>query len=699
MRSPPPTNRERTSYERHGDLIHDPYLWLEDGTEAVDEWVHRQNEYADEYLGSIEAREELRPRFESYARTTEYGSIVARPTGYFQEVEDADDDQPVLTLRESLEGDREVLLDPNEWSDDATVSIGWWTVSPDGTLLAYGVDEGGDEQYDITILDVAAREPIDELPEVGRAGPPAWTPDGIYYYRTGSADDGAQLEKTVLYHEFGTDPADDTELLTVDDPGTWPAVQTDRAGDHLLLSLSIGWERTELYYAPVGESELSPVLTDTRSVYEPLIHDGRVYLRTNRDAPRYRLLAFDLPCEGGGSGTPSDSFEHDATGHTPEKHEGNALDPDELDQVVPEREAILRGVTVSETHLLAAYENAAVSELEVFSVAGEHIGSVALPGIGTVSGLSGNRDAPEAFFAYQSFDHPPVVLQYDLETGDRTELDRVDVDASIDLAVEQVWYESSDGTEVPMFVVRREGVALEGDNPTLLYGYGGFEVSQTPSFGAFALEFLRSGGVYAQANLRGGGEFGKDWHEAARHERKQHTFDDMIAAAEFLIEAGYTSSDRLAIQGGSNGGLTVGAVLTQRPDLIRAVCCHVPLLDMLRFHTFLLGDSWTTEYGSPDDPAAYEWIKAYSPYHNVEERSYPAILFKTAEGDTRVHPVHAWKMAARMQELTTSDHPILCKTNRNTGHGTGKPTWMVVEEALDVWSFLFSELDVEYADE
>ncbi len=712
MDTPPKTRHDGTSYERHGTRIEDPYLWLEDAEgerDAIDEWVDAQNEYANSSLESIDVRERLEPEFEAVARVTDYGSVIARPSGYFQEIDRPEDEQAVLTHRDSLQDEREVLVDPNEWSEDATVAMGWWSLSPAGDRLAYGVDEGGDEQYDVTVIEVDSGAVVDELEDLGRCHSVAWAPNGLYYYRTGSADDGGQLEKSIHYHEFGTDAADDEELRTIEDASTWPQLQTDRDQRHLIVTLVSAWERSEVFHAPVdpaGGHDLSPVLEGTEHLFVPTIHDETVYLRTNHDAQNYRLTAFDLGPVAG------------------------PIEPDELRDVVPEREGILKNTTVvgsggpgvgptATDALVCRYETAAVSSLEAFDLQGEYLATVDLPSLGTVTGLSGNRDAPELFFGYESFDQPPAVyrtaLVDDGSTGDGArgasdadatiagptpeELDRPDLEVDLPLTVEQVWYESSNDVEVPMFVVHRAGLDLDGDNPALLYGYGGFEISQTPSFNRFAQPFLRAGGVYAVGNFRGGGEFGKEWHRAARHDRKQHTFDDAINAAECLIEEGYTSSDRLAIRGGSNGGLTVGAVLTQRPDLMRAVCCQVPLLDMLRFHTFLLGESWTTEYGSPEDPDAFEWILEYSPYHNVSEAAYPAVLFKTAEGDTRVHPVHAWKMAARLQAHTESEHPILCKTQRDTGHGTGKPTWMIVEEALDVWSFLFEELGVEYVED
>ncbi len=668
MHQPPDTHRSDSSYTLHGDDIHDPYLWMEESNEDIDAWIDAQNEYADAYLTPIPIRNELRPRFESYARTTEYGTVVSRPSGYFQSIERPDDEQPILTYRESLEDERMVLIDPNEWSDDGALSMGWWSLSPEGDLIAYGVQEGGQEQFDIVVMELESDDEIDQLVELGRAGRPAWTPGGFFYVSTGSVEEGTQLEKAIYHHTTGTPQSDDSLIREVTEPSRWPGATTDRDGKHLLVVDSVDWERTELWYSPLEDRALEPLLIDTEYVFHPLIHEDTLYLRTNHGADTYRLLATSLPPQS-----------------TP-------LDPDELEEIIPAREGILESVTIAEGHLLARYQTDVISTVEVFDLDGASVGSVDLPGRGTVTGLAGNRDAVEAFLSYESFDHQPGVYRVDPTTGALSELDRVDIDPELEIVFEQRWFESADGTEVPMFVVHRADLDIDEPAPALLYGYGGYEVSQRPGYPRFGIEFLRAGGVYAQANLRGGGEFGKAWHQAARHDRKQRTFDDMIAAAETLFEDGYTSPERLAIRGGSNGGLTVGAVMTQRPELVRAVVCEVPLLDMLRFHRFLLGSSWTSEYGSPDDPAAYEWIRAYSPYHHVEERAYPAVLFKTAESDSRVHPVHAWKMTARMQALATNDRRIICKTNRDTGHGTGKPTWMVVEEALDVWGFLFDQL-------
>ncbi|MEF8758065.1 MAG: prolyl oligopeptidase family serine peptidase, partial [Halobacteriales archaeon] len=425
--------------------------------------------------------------------------------------------------------------------------------------------------------------------------------------------------------------------------------------------------------------------------FQVSLHRGTVYLKTEYDAPSGQVLGCSL-----------NEFRTAGEGD-------GELDPDDLDVIVPEREGTLESIALAADRLVAHHQRDATSRLRRYDLDGDDVAEtegpegpdtddpdpIDLPDNSTVAGLTANPDVPEAFYLVQSFDRPPSVVRADLGDGTTPVLDRVDVDVPDDLVVSQEWFESTDGAEVPVFVVHRQGIDRDGDNPAVLYGYGGFRNSVTPVFRRFYLPFLADGGVYAQVCARGGREFGEAWHVQGMLEHKQHTFDDFLGAAEHLVDRGYTRPDRLAVAGGSNGGLSVGAVVTQRPDLFGAAFCAVPLLDMLRFHEFLLGESWTTEYGSPEDPAAYEWLKAYSPYHNVDPgREYPPILFKTAVGDTRVHPSHARKMTARMQ--TEADGgPFLLRTMTDTGHGLGKPTSMIVREQLDQWTFLYENLDVD----
>lgn len=681
MAQPPDTERKPVVDEYHGDQIVDPYRWLEGNDEAVEDWVARQNAYARRYLeGPI--REALEPRFEPLAEVADYGTVVARGGRYFQFVERPGDDQPRLTVRGAIEAERRVLVDPNGWEGR---SVDWFVPSHDGERVAYVVAEGGSEQYDIHVMAVDAGEVVDTVADAGRTRL-EWGPDGLYYVTTGSADAGDQLEKEVRYRE---PDGSDRKLADHDDPHAWPILHADRTGAMVMASteLSAG---TDLYVLE-GDAFV-PAVTGTDADFAVTLDDGVAYLRTDHDAPRGRVLAQSVD-------------------------ELAAVSVEGYDVVVPEREATLERIAVTGDHLVAHHQRAGRSRLTLYGTDGERRHEIDLPDHRALAGsdvylspLQADPDAPECFFRLEGFDAPPGVYRADLETDGTERLDVPAVEGP-DLTVSQVRVDSTDGAEVPLFLVHRDDLDPDGDRPTVLDGYGGFRSSYSPSFDRFRLPFLADGGVFAGVCARGGREFGEAWHEAGMREDKQHTFDDFIAAAEYLVEAGYTTPDRLAVTGRSNGGLSVGAVLTQRPDLFGAAVCGVPLLDMLRFPEFLLGESWTPEYGSPADPDDYEVLKAYSPYHNVEDRRYPPVLFTTAESDTRVHPAHARKMTARLQaeggerigdSRASSDEPresdggpFLLRTYADTGHGVGKPTWLEVEEALDEWAFLYDRLGID----
>ncbi|WP_158056364.1 prolyl oligopeptidase family serine peptidase [Halorussus halophilus] len=680
MPEPPETERREVVETLHGEEIRDPYRWLEDDTDEVTAWVERQNEYADKFLEN-DARESLESRFRSLADVPNHGVVVPRSAGYFQRVERADDDRARLLVRPEIDAEPRVLVDPNEW-DDAS-SLDWFYPSPDGSLVAYGFAEGGQEQYDVRVLDTESGDLVDELLDCGRAGPRglAWTEDGFYYVTTGAATDGGQLDKEIRYHELGSD-SDEDPLLTDDiSEYAWPGLEIDDGT--LVVAYQEGWTRSDVYrwdgtpaeLADSDAGELVPILTDVDASFQPTLTDGTLYFLSDYDASKRRILACDV--------------------------DNRNLDPEDLREVIPESDSLLEEFVVADDSLVVHRQQDAHSSLAVYDLDGTHRHDVDLVGFtGMNRGeLCGHPDDPEWFFQARRFDRPPWVARGDTETGETVVVSEreaaLDASGNADLVVSQKFYESADGTEIPAFVVHREDVEHDGDNPTVLYGYGGFRKSMTPEFDRFRTPFLEDGGVFVQANLRGGAEYGKEWNHDGRREHKQHTFDDFIAVAEGLVESGYTNSERLAALGRSNGGLTVGAALTQRPDLFGAVLSEVPLLDMLRFHRFLLGESWTTEYGHPEDPEAFEYIREYSPYHNVEEGvEYPAVLFGTAAGDTRVHPCHARKMTARMQEATMGDAPIVLRTENGTGHGVGKPTSMQVAEELDRWAFLYDQLGV-----
>lgn len=671
---PPETRREVVTETFHGTEVDDPYRWLEGDDDAVRKWTERQNAYADAHLDTS-TRERLRPRLAALADVADYGAVAVRGGRYFQTVEAPDDDHARLFVRETPDGDGTLLADPNAWpeNDDPdvpTLSMSWFVPSDDGEHVAYGVTEGGDEQYDVHVLSVPDAETVAVLDDRGRVNPGmfAWAADGrgVYYVATGGADDGGQMDKELRRWRF--DGTEET-LLEHDDQHVWPMLTTDRETGLLAVGFSemVGGVDWSVWV----DGDLRPVVESDAETYVDF-HDGTAFLLTDHEAPRKRLLA-----------CPVERF-----------REGDLAFGD-CREVLPEREATLQSYAPTPDHLTVHYQRDAHSRLVVFDRGGDHRRDLDLPEYVSVSALTSNPDAEETFYRVSGFDHPPALVCADPTTGDRRKLQRVDVEVPDDLVVEQAFVESTDGAEVPVFVCHRAGLDRDGDNPAVLYGYGGFRQSLTPGFDRFRLPFLADGGVYAQVCARGGHEYGESWHEAGMLEDKQHTFDDFVAAGEYLCASGYSSPDRLAVAGGSNGGLSVGAVLTQRPDLWGGALCAVPLLDMLRFHRFLLGESWTTEYGHPDDPGAFEYIRAYSPYHNVDpDADYPPVLFTTAVGDTRVHPSHARKMAARMQ-VEAGGGPFLLQTRGDTGHGVGKPTSMVVDEQADEWAFLYEHLGVD----
>ncbi len=676
---PPPTRREVVTETLHGIEVSDPYRWLEGDGDNVQNWTTAQNEYADVYLDTP-TRERLRPKMEELAEVTDHGPIKVANGRYFQTVGEPGDEHARLFVRESPEDEGTVLIDPNEWSADApTRSMSWFLPAPDGEHVAYGVTEGGDEQVDIHVASVPDAETVAVLEECGRVylglisfdaaspGMVAWdgTGEGLYYVATGSAEAGEQLEKRLRYWQL--DGREET-LFEHDDEHVWPTVRTNSVTGTLAVGLSevgggIDWQVR-------AEGDLRSILDRDAETFV-LFQDDTVFLQTDHDAPQKRVL--------------SCSREH--------FREGTVSFAD-CETVLPEREAILQSVATTPDHVVAHYLEDAHSRLAVYEHDGTHVRDLALPDYASVSHLRTNDDAAEAFYQVESFHRPPTLVRTNPATGDRHELARIDLEPPEELVARQEFVESSDGATVPVFVCHREGIERDGDNPTLLSGYGGFRSSRPPEFDRFRVPFLADGGVYAQVCARGGLEYGETWHEDGMLKEKQHTFDDFVTAGEHLCKAGYTNPDRLAVAGCSNGGLSVGAVVTQRPDLWATARCSVPLLDMLRFHRFLLSESWTTEYGHPEDPEAFEYIREYSPYHNVEsDVEYPSVLFVTAVGDTRVHPSHARKMAARMQNEADGG-PFLLRTRTDTGHGSGKSSSMLATEQTEEWTFLYDQLGI-----
>jgi len=677
MATPPETETDPVTETLHGEEITDPYRWLEGEDEAVTEWERRQNEYTDSVVGT-EQREALRPAFEALTDHESYFLPTVRGGRYFQRIEPADGEQPVLTVREERDDDPRTLVDPTELGE--TTSLQWFVPSPSGDRVLYGLIDAGTEQYDLRVLDVDTDETVERIDDVGRCNPDSvvWLEDGFYYMATGSAGEGQQLEKALRCHELG---GEDRLLTDAFQRERWPLLQIDR--DSGLVVVSVGELGADSELFALVDGDLVPVVTGLDASFDPLVHDGRVYVLTTYEAPRGRVLGIDAAAFAEADGL--EAFE----------------------TVVPESEDVLAEIEPAGAGIGVHRIRDARSVVSLHQPGGTERHELDLPEFVGIPrrGMAGSEDAPELFVHLTGFDLPKSIVYADASPGagpdDWRLLQRpalptdFDPEGSLSLTVERLWVDSTAEASVPVYVVHRSDVDPDGDAPTVLYGYGGFRIPMLPHLDPYRLPFLADGGVFALACLRGGFEFGEQWHEQGSLGQKEHTFEDFEAAAEALVDQGYTAPGRLAGWGGSNGGLTVGAALTRSPELFGSIVSNVPLLDMLRYHRFLLGQAWTGEFGSPEDPEAFEWLRAYSPYHHVEERPYPATLFATAAGDTRVHPTHARKMTARLQTATTGEDPICFRSVTEAGHGAGTPTALEVEQKLDQWAFVYETLGVE----
>ncbi len=674
----PPTRVEIVRDSLHGVAIEDPYRWLENGdSEEVREWVAAQNAYTTEILGKVPGREAIRERLETLMAAGRLG--VTRPRGdrYFFTRRKGEQNHAVLYLRRGLEAEPEVCIDINPLSEDGTLAMDWWEPSPDGRHVAYGLSEHGSENSTLYLRDVDSGKDLPLRIPRARHAEVAWDPDGrgFYYCRYPGPDEvpaGEESYHRSLYHHvLGTDWREDPLIWHDEVKEAWPYARVSPDGRWLLVHVWLGHSKNWIYLRDLAEEdgEWRTVVKDVECSTEAYAAGGMIYLHSNHGAPNFRVLEAD-PAQPG------------------IKH---------WRELISETRDALTDLRCVGGRLFARYLHDAHSVVRVFDPDGTYTGELDLPGLGSGGLPAGQWDGNEAFYGFESYFQPRSVYRYDIRRGESRLVDRVEIDVDVDpYVVKQVWFESTDGTPVSMFLVHRRGILLDGSHPALLTGYGGFSGNMTPHFSSVRFMLLERGFVFAVPNLRGGGEYGEAWHEAGMLGKKQNTFDDFLAAAEYLIEQDYTRPERLAIKGGSNGGLLVGAALVQRPELFRAVLCDVPLLDMLRYHRFLIARLWIPEYGCADDPAAFEWLRAYSPYHHVHsDTPYPAVLLSAAESDGRVDPLHARKMTAALQAATSSDLPVLLRQESKAGHGRGKPLRKVVDEIVDEWSFLFWQLEVE----
>jgi prolyl oligopeptidase len=664
----------------HGVKVADPYRWLED-TDSPDTkaWVEAENKVTFGYLDQIPYRGAIRDRLLNLWNFERFTVPQQQGGRYFYQHNNGLQNQNVLLVAESLNAEPRLLLDPNTLSSDGTVALAGWAISDDGKRMAYGLATSGSDWNEWHVRDVDTGKDLSDIVKWVKFSGASWTKDGKgFFYSRYDEPKGAQLRDTnyfqkLYYHTLGTPQAEDKLIYDRPDNkelGFGGAVTDD--GHYLVISVWQGTSpKNRFYYKDLTkpDSQVVRLLDDFDAQYNFIDNDGPVFwFQTDLDTPRSRVIAID-------------------TRH-PERANWKTI--------VPQSEDTLQFSNVVDNLFLLGYLKDARTEVRVYDLNGKFVRNVDLPAIGTAGGFGGKRKDKETFYGFTSFITPGVVYRYDPNAGKSTVFrqPKVDFDSS-QYETKQVFYNSKDGTRVPMFLTYKKGLKLDGQNPTMLYAYGGFDISLTPSFSVPDVVWLEMGGIYAQPNLRGGGEYGEDWHLAGTHLKKQNVFDDFIAAAEWLIANKYTSSSKLAIHGGSNGGLLIGACITQRPDLFGATLPEVGVMDMLRFQKFTIGWAWTSDYGSSDNPDEFKALYAYSPLHNLKPRTkYPPTLITTSDHDDRVVPGHSFKFAATIQADQAGPAPVLIRVETKAGHGAGKPISKQVDEAADLWAFVAHNLNM-----
>jgi prolyl oligopeptidase len=666
----------------HGTKVADPYRWLENpDSEDARVWIEAQNQLTFGFLDQIPERAKLKERLTKLWNYEKYSSPFAEGGRYFFYKNDGLQNQNVLYTADSLEGAPCVLLDPNALSKDGTVALSGLAISHDGKLMAYALASAGSDWQEWKVRDVQTGKDLDDHLRWSKFSGASWTADhkGFYYSRYDEPNEKTKLEDAnyfhkLYYHRVGTKQAEDVLVYERKDQKEWgfDGKVTDD-GRYLIISVWRGTDPKNLVFyqdLKTKGAKVVELIKDFEAAYSFIGNDGPVfYFRTDLSAPRGRIMAIDA--------------------RKPERERWKELVPQAAETIDGDS-----GVNLINNQFVVPYLKDARSQIKVFDLKGKLVREIGLPGLGTAADLRGKRKDTEMFYVFTGFTSPGTVYGVDLTTGKSFVFRAPKVDFNPnDYETKQVFYASKDGTKVPMFITHKRGLKLDGTNPTYLYGYGGFNVSLTPAFSIGNLVWMEMGGVYAQANLRGGGEYGEDWHQAGMKLKKQNVFDDFIAAAEWLIANKYTSTPKLAIGGGSNGGLLVGACITQRPDLFGAALPAVGVMDMLRFQKFTIGWAWTSDYGSSDNTEEFKALSAYSPLHNIKlGTKYPATMITTADHDDRVVPAHSFKFAAAMQEAQTGANPILIRIETQAGHGTGKPTAKIIEEIADKWGFLVKVL-------
>ncbi len=666
-----------------GVKVADPFRWLEDDvrqSEQVAKWVEAQNKVSFGYIESLPFRKEIDQRLTTLWDYEKYSAPFRRGDRYYFQKNDGLQNQYVLYRQDSLDAEPQVLIDPNKWSEDGTVALGGLAFSDDGKHVAYGVQESGSDWRTWRVMEIESGKVLEDELKWIKFGGASWNKDssGFFYnrYDEPSKEDeftSLNLNQKVYFHKLGTDQSTD-ELVHADpDNPEWgfsPSVSED--GNYLVLTV---WKGTDDRYRVIyrdlskPDSKLVTLIDTFENEYSFLGNEGSTfYFKSDFGAPKKCILTIDIN------------------------------DPAKRNVIIAEADEAMESASMVGDNIIIQYLKDAKTQVKLFDMSGKFTREVSFPGIGSANGFGGRRDHDETFYSFSSFNRPPSTYRYDLKTGESTLLREAKVAFNPDdYVVNQIFYNSKDGTRVPMFIAHKKGLELNGTNPTLLYAYGGFNISLTPGFSISRLQWMEMGGVFAMPNLRGGGEYGKDWHKAGTKTQKQNVFDDFIAAAEYLIENKYTSAKNLGIQGGSNGGLLVGACLTQRPDLYGACLPAVGVMDMLRFQEFTAGRFWVDDYGSSKASAEeFQALYKYSPLHNVTDgTAYPPTMVTTADTDDRVVPGHSFKFAARLQEAQAGENPTIIRIETSAGHGSGKPTSKIIEEVADQWAFLAKHLGME----
>lgn len=660
-----------------GVKVADPYRWLECDTCAdVSQWIDEQNKVTFDYLSKIPFREDFKNRLTELFNYERQSAPFKKGKYYFYFKNDGLQNQSVLYITDDVKKPGKVLLDPNTFSEDGTVSLSVFNVSPDGNFLAYAISKSGSDWNEIYFKDINTGKILNDTLKWVKFSGIAWFNDGIFYSGYEPPKKGQELSQSntfhkLYYHRLGNKQNQDVVVFeNPNEPKQNVYAYTTSDNRILCISLSKAGELgNALYYMDLGQTKpiIQPIYTSFNIDYVVIEHyNGYLYIKTNHEANNYKIVRLPL----------------------------NALD--KVETIVPESKDVIKSASLTKDHLIVNYMKDAQSLLKVFSLDGKYLYDISLPAIGTVYSLNTTNFDNELFFDFTSFNYPATIYKFDTDKKQQEIVFSPKIDfKSDDYVVKQVFYESIDKTKIPMFIVHKKDIELNGKNPTLLYGYGGFNISLTPSFSATRLAWLEQGGIFAMANLRGGGEYGEAWHIAGTKLNKQNVFDDFIAAAEYLISQKYTSPQYLAIQGGSNGGLLVGVVTNQRPELFRVALPAVGVMDMLRFHKFTIGWAWVTDYGSSENKEEFEALYKYSPIHNIKENvEYPSVLVTTADHDDRVVPAHSFKYIATLQDKYKGKNPVLIRIERKAGHGSGKPTAKIIEETADIFSFVFNEMDI-----